>query len=146
MQRVNVEGLYAAVQASLPHLLPQPTSLQQKQNGGKRGGGGRIVIVSPPIYSRFFRGKTAYAMGKVGMSVLTMGLGMDFERQGVVRDGEGGCAVTSIWPAVVSIYYYHFLLILLPLLSFSLRILTFPQLEEFHGMFGVRRRRNGKGM
>ncbi|KAM4060243.1 short chain dehydrogenase [Hirsutella rhossiliensis] len=47
MQHVNPEGLYAVVQAALPHL-------------GRRGG--RIVVVSPPIYSRFFRGKTAYAM------------------------------------------------------------------------------------
>jgi NAD(P)-dependent dehydrogenase (short-subunit alcohol dehydrogenase family) len=53
--------------------------------------------VSPPIYSRFFRGKTAYAMGKVGMSVLTKGLAMDFE-----REGKDEMAITSIWPAVVS--------------------------------------------
>ncbi|KAK0711037.1 hypothetical protein B0H67DRAFT_494023 [Lasiosphaeris hirsuta] len=81
MQRVNVEGLYGAVQAALPHL--------------KRRGTGRIIVVSPPIYSRFFRGKTAYAVGKVGMSVLTKGLAMDFERQGLT-----GMAITSIWPAV----------------------------------------------
>lgn len=87
MQRVNIEGLYGAVQASLPHLTQSTT-------------GGRIIIVSPPIYSRFFRGKTAYAMGKVGMSVLTKGLAMDFERQGRV---ERGMAVTSIWPAAVSL-------------------------------------------
>ena len=53
-----------------------------------------MVVVSPPIYSRFFRGKTAYAMGKVGMSVLTKGLAMDFEREGKVD-----MAITSIWPA-----------------------------------------------
>ncbi|KAK2589489.1 hypothetical protein QQS21_012838 [Conoideocrella luteorostrata] len=81
MQRVNPEGLYAVLQATLPHL--------------RRGGRGRIVVVSPPIYSRFFRGKTAYAMGKIGMSVLTKGLGMDF-----VREGEADMAITSIWPAV----------------------------------------------
>ncbi|KAF1984294.1 short chain dehydrogenase [Aulographum hederae CBS 113979] len=79
MQRVNVEGLYGTVQAVLPHL---------KKNGG------RIIVVSPPIYSRFFRGKTAYAMGKVGMSVLTKGLATDFERQ-----GRKDMAITSIWPA-----------------------------------------------
>jgi len=85
MQRVNPEGLYATVQAVLPYL---------KRNPGAKG---RIIVVSPPIYSRFFRGKTAYAMGKVGMSVLTKGLAMDFEREG--RDG---LAITSIWPAAVS--------------------------------------------
>jgi len=83
MQRVNVEGLYGVVQASLPHF---------KQADGKWRG--RIIVVSPPIYSRFFRGKTAYAMGKVGMSVLTKGLAMD-----LVREGKTEMAITSIWPA-----------------------------------------------
>jgi NAD(P)-dependent dehydrogenase (short-subunit alcohol dehydrogenase family) len=50
MQQINPQGLYASVQAALPYL---------GQNGWK----GRIIVVSPPIYSRFFRGKTAYAMG-----------------------------------------------------------------------------------
>lgn len=81
MQQVNVEGLYGAVQACLPVF---------KEQGWK----GRIIVVSPPIYSRFFRGKTAYAMGKVGMSVLTKGLAMDFE-----REGKTDMAITSIWPA-----------------------------------------------
>ncbi|KAK2054010.1 short chain dehydrogenase [Colletotrichum caudatum] len=81
MQRVNPEGLYLTLHAALPHL--------------KRRRRGRVVVVSPPIYSRFFRGKTAYAMGKVGMSVLTKGLAMDFVRQGLDE-----MAITSIWPAV----------------------------------------------
>ena len=84
MQAVNPEGLYATVHAALPHLKAAPR-------------GGRVVVVSPPIYSRFFRGKTAYAVGKVGMSVLTKGLAMDFDRQGL-----DGMAITSIWPAAVS--------------------------------------------
>ncbi|ODA80068.1 hypothetical protein RJ55_03026 [Drechmeria coniospora] len=95
MQRVNPEGLYAVVQAALPHL----------RDAAARGGApkststaaGRIVVVSPPIYSRFFRGKTAYAMGKVAMSVLTKGLAMDFARRG---DDALGMAITSLWPAV----------------------------------------------
>ncbi|XXH05076.1 Aspartokinase [Hypoxylon texense] len=82
MQKVNVEGLYGAVHAALPHLK-------------RSRSGGRVVVVSPPIYSRFFRGKTAYAVGKVGMSVLTKGLAMDFERQGLEK-----MAITSLWPAV----------------------------------------------
>jgi NAD(P)-dependent dehydrogenase (short-subunit alcohol dehydrogenase family) len=53
MQQVNPEGLYGTVQACLPEFY---------KNGGK--GKGRIVVISPPVYSRFLRGKTAYAMGK----------------------------------------------------------------------------------
>lgn len=83
MQRVNPEGLYGTIQATLPHF---------KRNKWRA----RIIVVSPPIYSRFFRGKAAYAMGKIGMSVLTMGLAMDFERQ-----GHKEMAITSIWPAAV---------------------------------------------
>lgn len=83
MQRVNVEGLYSLIQASMPHFA-------------KLGWKSRVVVVSPPIYSRFFRGKTAYAMGKVGMSVLTKGLAMDWE-----RGGKHDMAITSIWPASV---------------------------------------------
>ncbi|RDL39356.1 putative Hydroxysteroid dehydrogenase-like protein 2 [Venustampulla echinocandica] len=81
MQRINPEGLYGTIQAALPHF---------KNNGWK----GRVIVVSPPIYSRFFRGKTAYAMGKVGMSVLTKGIAMDWE-----REGKKDMAMTSIWPA-----------------------------------------------
>ena len=83
MHQVNSEGLYGTIQAALPHF---------KANAWR----GRIIVVSPPIYSRFFRGKTAYAMGKVAMSVLTKGLAMDFERQ-----GRHGMSINSIWPATV---------------------------------------------
>jgi len=85
MQRVNPEGLYGTIQATMPVFE-------------KQGWKGRIIVVSPPIYSRFFRGKTAYAMGKIGMSVLTIGLAMDYE-----REGRNDMAITSIWPAAVSI-------------------------------------------
>ena len=103
MQRVNVEGLYGAVQEALPHLKQSPQ------------GQGRIVVVCPPIYSRFFRGKTAYAMGKVGMSVLVKGLAMDFEREGL-----RGMGVVGIWPAAVSFFFLcsFFCLLLFCLLFF----------------------------
>ncbi|KAM3515567.1 hypothetical protein MY11210_000745 [Beauveria gryllotalpidicola] len=92
MQSVNPEGLYATIQAALPHLTQASSASSSSSSSG-----GRILVVSPPIYSRFFRGKTAYAMGKVGMSVLTKGLAMDFVRQGLVARGT---AITSLWPAV----------------------------------------------
>ncbi|KAH7121667.1 short chain dehydrogenase [Dactylonectria macrodidyma] len=82
LSSVNMEGLYATIQAAFPHF---------ERNGWK----GRIIVVSPPIYSRFFRGKTAYAMGKVAMSVLTKGLAMDWK-----REDKKDMAITSIWPAV----------------------------------------------
>jgi NAD(P)-dependent dehydrogenase (short-subunit alcohol dehydrogenase family) len=81
MQRVNAEGLYGALQAALPHFARQ-------------GWKARVVVVSPPVYSRFFRGKTAYAMGKVAMSVLTVGLAMDWR-----REGRADMAISSLWPA-----------------------------------------------
>ena len=84
MQRVNPEGLYACVHACLPWFNQHGTT-------------GRIVVISPPIYSRFLRGKTAYAMGKWAMSALTMGLAMDFE-----REERNEMAITSLWPAAVS--------------------------------------------
>lgn len=82
MQRVNPEGLYKTVQTLLPVFAAQ-------------GWEGRVIVVSPPIFSRFFRGKTAYAMGKVAMSVMTKGLAMDW-----AREGHHGMAISSIWPAV----------------------------------------------
>jgi NAD(P)-dependent dehydrogenase (short-subunit alcohol dehydrogenase family) len=82
MQEVNIEGLYSTLEAAFPVF--------EKQNWDAR-----IVVVSPPIYSRFFRGKTAYAVGKVGMSVLVKGLAMDW-----MREGKTKMAINSIWPAV----------------------------------------------
>ena len=62
MQRINPEGLYGTVQACLPHFY---------KNGSDEKGKGRIVVISPPIYSRFLKGKTAYAMGKVGVASIS---------------------------------------------------------------------------
>ncbi|ESZ97670.1 short chain dehydrogenase family protein [Sclerotinia borealis F-4128] len=83
MESVNPNGLYASIQSCIPAWKSQNWNA-------------RIVVICPPIYSRFFRGKTAYAMGKVGMSVLVQGLGMDFARMG--KEGKG-MAVTGLWPA-----------------------------------------------
>lgn len=104
MQRVNPEGLYAAVQSCLPHFSAvrgdSAADDDSDDAARARAAAGRIIVVSPPIYSRFFRGKTAYAMGKVGMSVLTKGLAMDF-----ARDGAADMAICSIWPAVVRLHH-----------------------------------------
>ncbi|KAF7853569.1 uncharacterized protein EAF02_011874 [Botrytis sinoallii] len=51
MESINPNGLYATIQSCIPHWKAQDWNA-------------RIVVICPPIYSRFFRGKTAYAMGK----------------------------------------------------------------------------------
>ena len=77
MTDVNIRGAYGAIQSVLPHML------QQKS--------GRIILVSPPIYSRFFKGKTPYSVGKVGMTVLVHGLASEIQETGV--------SVSALWPA-----------------------------------------------
>ncbi|KAJ3301600.1 hypothetical protein HDV03_000637 [Kappamyces sp. JEL0829] len=76
MHAVNARGLYLVVQEILPIMI--------KQNSG------RMLVVSPPVYSRFFRAKTAYAMTKVSMSVLAMGLAMELPPT---------ISVACLWPA-----------------------------------------------
>lgn len=49
MQSINPEGLYGIVQ----EVLQKWKTESQTE--------GRIVVISPPIYSRFVKGKTAYA-------------------------------------------------------------------------------------
>jgi len=83
MHEVNALGLYATVQSILPHFYA-------RRNG-------RLIIVSPPIYSRFPRGKAAYAMTKFAMTTLMIGLYHDFKRQKAATGFDGG--VCSIWPA-----------------------------------------------
>lgn len=77
MNAVNARGAYIAVQECMPYFRKQDY--------------GRILLVSQPIYSRFFRGKTPYAMTKTAMTVLTMGLAMELEGSNI--------AISSLWPA-----------------------------------------------
>lgn len=78
----TLTGLYSTIQSCLPIFKSQSYRA-------------RIIVVSPPIYSRFTHGKTAYAMTKLAMSILTLGLAKDIERQ-----KHSDMAITSIWPAV----------------------------------------------
>ena len=48
-------------------------------------------MVAPPIYNRFFRGKTPYAMTKVAMTVLIMGLANELKDTNV--------KAVTLWPA-----------------------------------------------
>ena len=76
MHNVNQRGLYAVIQNILPVFTHQDS--------------GRFVVVAPPIYSRFFQGKTPYAMTKIAMSVLCVGLSTELPPS---------IAITCLWPA-----------------------------------------------
>ena len=55
-----------------------------------------MLWVSKPMLNSGHLELISRLIGKVGMSVLTKGLAMDF-----VRQGRTGMAITSIWPASV---------------------------------------------
>ncbi|XP_059147815.1 hydroxysteroid dehydrogenase-like protein 2 [Physella acuta] len=79
MNQVNARGAYCMVQNILPHMLERKT--------------GRLILVSPPIYNRFFKGKTPYSMTKVAMTVLVHGLANELQETGV--------SISALWPATV---------------------------------------------
>ena len=45
---------------------------------------GTVTFVAPPIYSRFIRGKTAYATTKMGLTILALGLAHELKGTNVV--------------------------------------------------------------
>lgn len=79
MMNVNVRGAYAMVLNAVPQMI--------------KLGHGRIVLVAPPIYNRFFKGKTPYSISKVGMTVLAKGLAHELKGTGV--------SISTLWPATV---------------------------------------------
>jgi len=79
MNEVNARGSYSLVTKVLPHMLDR--------NSGK------LIVISPPIYNRFFKGKTPYSMTKVSMTVLVHGLANELTNTGV--------SISALWPATV---------------------------------------------
>jgi len=77
MNQINARGPYCMVQNLLPHML------KRKQ--------GRIILIAPPIYNRFFKGKTAYSMTKIASTVLVHGLANELAGTGV--------SISCLWPA-----------------------------------------------
>jgi NAD(P)-dependent dehydrogenase (short-subunit alcohol dehydrogenase family) len=76
MHNINTRGLYILIQEIIP------TFNSQKQ--------GEIIVVSPPIYTRFIRKKTPYAITKLSATILVLGLAM--ELPGYIR-------INTLWPA-----------------------------------------------
>ena len=57
------------------------------------GGGGHIINMSPPLDLAMVPGRVAYAISKLGMTLLTHGLAAEVRGQNV--------AVNSLWPVTI---------------------------------------------
>ncbi|KUF36876.1 SDR family oxidoreductase [Xanthomonas phaseoli] len=81
MQQVNARGSFLCAQACLPHLL-------QAANP-------HILTLAPPpsLNPSWWGAHTGYALAKMGMSLVTLGLAAEFGPQGV--------AINALWPRTV---------------------------------------------
>ena len=78
MHQINARGTFLVSKMCLPLLL-------KAQNP-------HILTLSPPLdmKAKWFKGHVAYTMAKFGMSMCTLGMAAEFEKEGV--------AVNSLWP------------------------------------------------
>ena len=76
---VNARAAFLCCRAVLPAMFRQ--------------GGGHIINMSPPLDHSILPGRIAYGIGKLGMTLLTLGLAEEVRRQNV--------AVNSLWPATI---------------------------------------------
>ena len=78
MQGVNARGTFLVSKTCIPHL-------KQAENP-------HILTLSPPLdmKAKWFAPHVAYSMAKFGMSLVTLGLAAEFEKDGI--------AVNSLWP------------------------------------------------
>ena len=81
MQQVNARGSFLCAQACLPHLL--------------KASNPHILTLAPPpnLSPRWWGPHVGYALAKMGMSFVTLGLAAEFRAQGV--------AVNALWPQTV---------------------------------------------
>ena len=76
---VNARAAFLCCLAVLPHMI--------------RGGRGHIVNMSPPLDAAMVPGRIAYAISKLGMTLLTHGLAEEMRPHNV--------AVNSLWPVTI---------------------------------------------
>jgi citronellol/citronellal dehydrogenase len=76
---VNVRGAFLTCRAVLPFMLRQRF--------------GHVINMSPPLDPRFAPGRVAYAISKLGMTLLTVGLAEEVRADNI--------AVNSLWPATM---------------------------------------------
>jgi NAD(P)-dependent dehydrogenase (short-subunit alcohol dehydrogenase family) len=90
---VNARGSFTVVKEGLTWL--RASEVAKQTTSDQKGWTPKIIVVSPPIYSRFFRGKIGYAMSKIPMTALVMGLPVDILR----TYPESRITPVSLWPA-----------------------------------------------
>jgi citronellol/citronellal dehydrogenase len=78
MNDINARGTFLVSKTCIPHL--------------KKAENPHILTLSPPLdmKAKWFRSHVAYSMAKFGMSMCTLGMSAEFEREGI--------AVNSLWP------------------------------------------------
>jgi citronellol/citronellal dehydrogenase len=78
MNQINARGTFLVSKMCIPHL-------KSAQNP-------HILNLAPPLdmKAKWFKGHVAYTMAKFGMSMCTLGMSAEFEKDGI--------AVNSLWP------------------------------------------------
>jgi citronellol/citronellal dehydrogenase len=78
MNQINARGTFLVSKHCIPHL--------------KSAANPHILNLSPPLdmKAKWFKGHVAYTMAKFGMSMCTLGMSAEFEKDGI--------AVNSLWP------------------------------------------------
>lgn len=78
MHQINTRGTFVVSKMCIPHL--------------KKSGNAHILNLAPPLdmEAKWFKGHAAYTMAKFGMSMCTLGMSAEFEKEGI--------AVNSLWP------------------------------------------------
>jgi citronellol/citronellal dehydrogenase len=79
MQQINARGTFVVTQACLPHLRESDHA--------------HVLTLSPPlsIDRRWLTGHSAYTLSKMGMSMITLGVGAD----------EPGIGANCLWPRTI---------------------------------------------
>lgn len=78
MHQINTRGTFLVSKMCIPHL--------------KKSDNAHILNLAPPLdmKAKWFKGHVAYTMAKYGMSMCTLGMSAEFEKDGI--------AVNSLWP------------------------------------------------
>eukprot|EP00493_Phyllostaurus_siculus_P009585 UN09708 len=75
---INVRGSFALTRLALPYLEKSPR--------------GRVISMSPPMNMTELKGKTAYAISKMGMSIVALGVAAEYK---------GKVTGNILWPATI---------------------------------------------